>query len=367
MGARILGVYVLYVKVIVWALLGMLALSVLPVVVVLFAGLIRRFQIWRTRRELQRMGFVGSSPFPAETRPIWPRVGAGLAVLVAVIIATSLLPGGPWGRTLASTEGSSLSGAPAQPAGVPPSANAGSSHPSSQQPTSTHSAGSSHASPASMPSSASSASQAADPGSDAGAPSTVTARSKSATAILVQWASVTGAASYDVERSTDTVSWKTVHSADGDQTQYTDDKLSSGTTYYYRVAAIVEGQDVARSDVVSATTTGDTSTAPVWISSTPSITSVDLAWSDVDGATGYQIERSLDGTSWSPLGTTGQGVTTYTDTGLTSATTYYYRVSALTSDGGSSVPSTSLAVTTDPAGPTTSDANAFPSQAPTAP
>lgn len=358
------ALYLLLVRVIVWTLLGILALSVLPLVLLLIAGLIRRFQIWRTRRALQRMGFVGSSP--AENRSIWPRLGAAVAVLVAVIIGTSLLPGGPWGRTLASLEGSSFPAAPTHVSVVPPSTNAGSSHSSSQHPVTPHSSGSSPTSPHATPSSGSSASQATGPGSDAGAPSTVTARPKSATAILVQWASVSGAASYDVERSTDTALWKTVHSADGDQNSYTDVQLSSGTTYYYRVAAVVDGQDVARSDVVSATTTGDASTAPVWVSSTPSTTSIDLAWSDVDGATGYQIERSPDGTTWNPIGTTGQGVTTFTDTGLTSATTYYYRVSATMSDGGSSDPSTSLSVTTQP-GPTTSDADATPPTAPTAP
>ena len=54
------------------------------------------------------------------------------------------------------------------------------------------------------------------------------------------------------------------------------------------------------------------------------------------GELGYQIERSPDGTSgWTEIGTTGQGVTSYTDTGLTSATTYYYRVFAVTSDSRS--------------------------------
>jgi hypothetical protein len=110
---------------------------------------------------------------------------------------------------------------------------------------------------------------------------------------------------------------------------------------------------------VSATTTGVTPAAPVLLSATGSATSVDLEWSDVDGESGYRIERSPDGASgWAGIGTTGQGVTSYKDDGLASGTTYYYRVVALTSDGGSSDPSTALVATTDASGPSTSDANA---------
>jgi len=189
----------------------------------------------------------------------------------------------------------------------------------------------------------------------------VTALPASATAIQLDWESVSGAAGYDVERSTDSVTWSVV-SKGSKQTRFTDVELTSGTTYFYRIAAHVDGDDVVRSDVVSATTHVDT--APVLISATGSATSVDLVWSDVDGELGFRIERSPDGTSaWSLIGNTGQGVTSFTDTGLASATTYYYRVVAMTSDGGLSDPSGDLPATTDAAGQSTSGANAAQSDA----
>ncbi len=350
-------------RVIVWALLGMLALIVVPLCALLIVGLIRRFQIARTRRELARMGFVGS--VPRETRRLWPLVEAGLIGVVALIIATLVLPGPPASRMLASTDASPLSSAPTHTPAVPPTTTPGSAHTPSDQPAATHGPGSSPASPAT------SVLPAAARGSDAGAPSTVTARSTSATAIQLLWARVTGAAGYHVERSTDTVTWDVVASTTGDQTQYTDAALASGTTYYYRVAAVA-GEDVSRSDVVSATTTVETPAAPVLVSATGSATSVDLAWSDVEGELSYQIERSPDGTSgWTAIGTTGQDVTSYSDTGLAATTTYYYRVVAVTSDGGSSAPSGVLSATTGPGdlsgGPSTSGANPDPSIAPTAP
>ena len=354
MSQDVSAVYGLYVRVVVWALLSMLALIVLPILVLVFAGLIRRFQIWRTRRALEGMGFVVSLPYARETRSIWPRLGVGLAGLAALTIAMSLLPGGPLGRTLASTADPSLSSAPTHAPAVPPGTNPGSEHPPSEEPETTHGAGSPPASPAS------SASQAADAGSDAGAPSAVTALPTSSTAIHLQWASVSGATHYNVERSTDTVSWNVIPV--GTQTRYTDAELKSGTTYYYRVAALVGADDVFRSDVVSATTTVDTPTAPVLISATGSATSVELAWSDVEGELGYRIERS-DGTSgWIGIGSTGQAVTSYTDNGLASGTTYYYRVVAVASNS-ESPPSTVLPATTGPSEPPTSEPNAASSEA----
>ena len=355
--------YLLRVRVIVWALICVLALIVVPIVALLIVGVIRRLQIARTQRELARMGFVGSAP--RETRRLWPLVEAGLIGVVALIIATLVLPGPPANRMLASTDASPLSSAPIDAPVVAPSTTSGPAHTPSNQPAATHGAGTSPGSPAT------SVSPAAAAGSDAGAPSTVTARSTSATAIQLVWAPVTGAAGYHVERSTDTVTWDVVASTTSDQTRYTDAALASGTTYYYRVAAVA-GQDVSRSDVVSATTTVETPAAPVLLSATGSATSVDLAWSDVDGELSFQIERSPDGTSgWTAIGTTGQDVTSYTDTGLTVTTTYSYRVVAVTSDGGSSPPSGVLAATTGPGdlsgGPSTSGANADPSIAPTAP
>jgi len=343
----------------------MLALIVVPIGVLMFFGLIRRFQIARTQRELERMGFVGSAPEGRESRSLWPLVEAALIGLVALIVATLVLPGPPAGRMLASTDGSPLASTSTHAAAVSPTASPASQHSSSDQPATPHGTGTPPSSPAAP------ASSATGSRSGGGGPSKVTALPTSATAITLRWAPVSGAARYHVERSTDTVGWKVVASADGDQTRYTDAALSSGTTYYYRVAAFVDGEDVVRSDVVSATTTVDTPAAPVLFSATSSATSVGLAWSDVDGELGYSIERSSDGTTgWTSIGSTDQDVTSYTDAGLASGTTYYYRVVAVTSDGGSSPASGVLSATTGPVessgGPSTSTSDASaPSLAPT--
>ena len=180
---------------------GILALNVLLIGVLAFIGLIRRFQIARTRRELERMGFVVSLPYAPETRPIWPRLVGVFAGLVALIVTTSVLTAAPSAQTQASSGVSSFQ-APTDATVVPPGTDPDSEHPTPQHQTASQDVAMPQA-PA-----APSASPAADTGSDAGAPSAVTALPTSATAIQLDWAAVSGAASYDIERSIDTVAWE---------------------------------------------------------------------------------------------------------------------------------------------------------------
>ena len=58
-----------------------------------------------------------------------------------------------------------------------------------------------------------------------------------------------------------------------------------------------------------------------------------LNWTNLLGEGGYYIERSLNGSTWSQIGSVGADVTTYTDTGLTAGTRYYYRIRAYNSSG----------------------------------
>jgi head-tail adaptor/lysophospholipase L1-like esterase len=57
-------------------------------------------------------------------------------------------------------------------------------------------------------------------------------------------------------------------------------------------------------------------------------TSIRLNWTNnsTTNISGISIERSLDGVTWSELTTVASTVSTYTNTGLTADTTYYYRV-----------------------------------------
>ena len=58
-------------------------------------------------------------------------------------------------------------------------------------------------------------------------------------------------------------------------------------------------------------------------------TSIKLDWDDNSLIEdGYSIERSTDGINFTEIDTVSAGVETFTDTGLTHSTTYYYRVRA---------------------------------------
>jgi len=75
--------------------------------------------------------------------------------------------------------------------------------------------------------------------------------------------------------------------------------------------------------------------APTHVTATGADAKVALAWTASGGATSYNVYRRLSsGTFGSPL-KTGITATSYTNTGLTNGTTYYYVVSAVNSVGES--------------------------------
>lgn len=74
--------------------------------------------------------------------------------------------------------------------------------------------------------------------------------------------------------------------------------------------------------------------------------SVALTWIDAsDNETAFQIQRSLDQSSWVTAVTLGAGIQGWTDSGLTPETTYYYRCRAQNTFGFSPWSSTTAATT----------------------
>jgi subtilisin family serine protease len=63
-------------------------------------------------------------------------------------------------------------------------------------------------------------------------------------------------------------------------------------------------------------------------------TQIDLNWDDVTGENGYQVQRSLDGVTWTTLVTTGGDENSYSDT-TSQCSVNYYRVRAVDSIGPS--------------------------------
>ena len=71
--------------------------------------------------------------------------------------------------------------------------------------------------------------------------------------------------------------------------------------------------------------------------STPSTTQINLLWTDnSSNETGFKIERKTGaGGTYAQIATVGASVTSYSNTGLTPGTTYFYRVRATNASGDS--------------------------------
>lgn len=117
--------------------------------------------------------------------------------------------------------------------------------------------------------------------------------------------------------------------------------LTNDTPYYFsiRANAYFPGIDVLK-EADSAIVTAAPSDVPIAPSSlsaaTISTSQIDLSWTDTFyGEQGFKIERKESGEDYSQIATVGENVTTYSDTSLDEATTYYYRVRAYNAAGNS--------------------------------
>src|SRR5439155_367680 len=189
---------------------------------------------------------------------------------------------------------------------------------------------------------------------DATPPSTptgVVATAAGATTINLSWTASTdnvGVTGYIVKRNGTLVATPT-------STSYADTGLSPATTHSYTVAALDAAGNVSSDSASASATTIDTiaPSAPTDLVATAASGSVvNLMWSastDNVGVTGYIVKRNGAQVA-TPT------ATSYSDTGLTDATTYSYTVAARDAAGNvsanSAVASATTADTTPPSTPT---------------
>jgi fibronectin type 3 domain-containing protein len=163
------------------------------------------------------------------------------------------------------------------------------------------------------------------------APTGLVATAGNGQASLV-WNAASGATSYRVKRATVSGGPYTVI-ASPTTTSYTNTGLTNGTTYYFVVSAVNTAGESANSAQVSAVPKPPPS-APTGLTATAGNAQVSLAWSASSGATSYRVKRAT--VSGGPYTVVASPTTTsYTNTGLTNGTTYYYVVSAVNSSGES--------------------------------
>ena len=192
------------------------------------------------------------------------------------------------------------------------------------------------------------------------APSNLVATATSATQIDLTWVdNTTTESGFTVERAPNVSgapgTFAVIATLAPNVTTYSNTGLTANTRYWYRVRAFDANDVSAYSNTANATTPALPPAAPTALQATAmSATRIDLGWTDhANNETGFRIERAPDNAgvagTYAEIATVGANVTTYSNTGLTANTRYWYRVRAYNSVGTSAY--TTAASATTLAGP----------------
>jgi len=146
--------------------------------------------------------------------------------------------------------------------------------------------------------------------------------------VNLTWNASAGATGYFVKRST--TSGTEAQIAPTATTNYTDNNVINGQTYYYIVSAYNSHGQSPDSAEVNATPVAPRPPAPAGLTANVVNSQVALTWPVSSGANSYNVKRStINGSGYAQIvNTTG---TNFTDSGLANGTTYYYVVSAVSS------------------------------------
>lgn len=171
------------------------------------------------------------------------------------------------------------------------------------------------------------------------APSALAASGVSGTQVNLTWAdNASDESGYRIERAPDAGgapgTFAEIATVGASVTTYASTGLAPSTTYWYRVRAYNAAGTSAYSNSASGTTSNGQPAAPTALVATAtSATAIALAWADnASDETGYLVERAPNSGgapgTFVQVASLAANVTSYSNTGLTSATTYWYRVRA---------------------------------------
>src|SRR6185369_9243881 len=197
------------------------------------------------------------------------------------------------------------------------------------------------------------------------APGTITFGSITSASVNLSWPQVIGNSGYQIDRSLDNSFWSSnVGTVGQDVTTFTDNGLSPGTLYYYRVSANSAGGFSATSAVQSTITTP---AVPPISTTVVSSSQIDISWPVILGATNYRLEKSASGGIYSEIASIAAPYTqaycgyayptrdcptlspvtiAYQNAGLMENTLYCYRLKASNNSGGDSEYSTEKCAST---------------------
>ncbi len=158
--------------------------------------------------------------------------------------------------------------------------------------------------------------------------------------LTVSWNRLDGADGYVILRASGaSAAYKELTSVAGSTLTYTDQSVTAGITYKYKIKGyrMTDGARVYgdESNVVS----GKAYPAAAELKASVSYNKVKLTWNKVAGASGYRIERKTAGaSSYKAIETLGKGSSiSYTDKTVKAGTKYTYRVRAYTKADGETV------------------------------
>jgi len=165
--------------------------------------------------------------------------------------------------------------------------------------------------------------------------------------VALTWLLSPSATSYNVKRAT-TSGGPYTNIATGvtatSISPYMNTGLVDGTTYYYVVTGVNSiGEGAPSPEAACTPQILATPSYPVAIGGNAQAT---VYWGGATGATSYNIKRAVvNHGPYTTVGSVSSSATSYTDTGLTNGTTYYYVVSAVntTGEGPNSIQATAAA------------------------
>ena len=176
-------------------------------------------------------------------------------------------------------------------------------------------------------------------------PGNVQITSVTDTSISLAWNLVNNANSYNIYRSdSENGTYNKVNSGTVISATFTDTGLNANTAYYYKISAVSGSSESGQSDVVSGVTLMPIPGNVRIISVTD--TSVTLEWNAVSEANGYNVYRSNSANgAYTKINTIVVSGATFTNTGVSPYTSYWYKVSAITVGVESALSSPALGTT----------------------